>query len=52
MSYTYLATLLLATLGVENADNVATAIVTVGTALFVLYRRYKAGDLHWTGFRK
>lgn len=52
MSLTYLAVFFLTGLGVENADNTVNAVVTVGTAVFILFRRWQTGDLHWSGFRK
>lgn len=42
----------LAGFGVENADSTVNAVITVAVALFAAYRRWNAGDLHWTGFRK
>lgn len=51
-SLNYLAVFLLAGLGVENADSVVAAAVTIAGALIALYGRYRAGGLHWTGFRK
>ena len=52
MSLTYLAVFFLTGFGVENADSTANAIVTVIGALVTLFGRYRAGGLHWSGFRK
>lgn len=52
MSITYLAVILLAALGVENAEDVVEAAATVIVALIGLWGRYRLGDLNLFGFRK
>lgn len=52
MSITYIAAIFLTGFGVENADSVVEAGVTIVGALVVLWGRYRAGGLHWSGFRK
>lgn len=51
MSLTYLFTILLTALGLENAETVANSIMIVAAAIGVLYGRYRAGGLrpNWQG---
>jgi len=50
-SLTYLFAFLLAGLGVENSESVANAILIVATAIGVLFGRYRAGNISWTGVK-
>ena len=52
MSLTYIAVMFLAGFGVENADSLVSAVITLAVALVTLWGRYRAGGLHWTGLRK
>jgi hypothetical protein len=52
LSLTYLAIAALTALGVENADTVVEAFITIGVALLALYGRYRAGGLTAFGIRK
>lgn len=51
ISLTYVAVAVLTYLGVDNAQSVVDASVVVFVAVVALYGRYKAGGLHWTGWR-
>ena len=51
ISLTYFAVIVLAALGVENAEQVADAGVIIIVALVALYGRYRAGGLRWFGIR-
>ena len=42
---------LLALLGVDNADSVAAALITVVLAVGALYGRYRASGVTWFGSR-
>ena len=48
-SLTYIFTIVLAMLGLENAETVANSIIIVATAIGVLYGRYRAGGINWWG---
>ena len=50
-SLTYIFVALLAAIGVENADTVATAILTVVVAIGALYGRWRAGNVTFLGFK-
>lgn len=52
MSITYLAVFVLAGFGVENADTIVDAAITLIGAAVALWGRYRAGGLKWTGFRR
>ena len=51
-SITYIFTFVLLGFGVENADSVVNAVLTIAMAVGVLYGRYRAGSISWTGFKK
>ena len=50
-SLTYIATFILAGFGIENADTVVNAVLTIAMAVGVLYGRYRAGSISWSGFK-
>lgn len=50
-SLTYVAVLMLAFLGVENAEQVVEAILIIVSAAMALYGRYRAGGISAFGFR-
>ena len=50
-SITYILVALLAALGVDNADSVAAALITVVLAVGALYGRYRASGVTWFGTR-
>ena len=50
-SLTYILVALLAAIGVDNADSVATALITVVLAVGALYGRYRASGITWFGTR-
>lgn len=51
-SLTYVAVLMLAAMGVENAEAVVDAVLTIAVAVAALYGRHRAGQLTWFGWRK
>lgn len=52
MSITYIFVLLLTIMGVDNAEQVVEAVLIVALAIGALWGRWRAGGLHWSGFRK
>ena len=48
-SLTYILVALLAAIGVDNADSVAAALITVVLAAGALYGRYRAGGINLWG---
>ena len=52
ISITYLAVALLTILGVDNAESVVDAVVTLVVAGVALWGRYRAGGLNLFGLRK
>lgn len=50
-SLTYVAVLVLAAMGVENAEAVVDAILTIAVAVMALYGRYRAGGISVFGWR-
>ena len=48
-SLTYILVALLAAIGVDNADSVAAALITVVLAVGALYGRYRAGGINFWG---
>ena len=48
-SVTYILVALLAALGVDDADTVAAALITVVIAVGALYGRYRAGGINFWG---
>lgn len=52
ISITYLAIALLTYIGVDNAEEVTQAVITIAAALIGLYGRYRAGGLNVFGWRK
>ena len=48
-SVTYILVALLAALGVDDADSVAAALITVVLAVGALYGRYRAGGVNVWG---
>ena len=52
-SLTYIAVLVLAALGVDNAPEVAEAVTIVVLAVIALYGRYRANsEVTWYGLKK
>ena len=50
-SLTYILVALLAALGVDDADSVAAALITVVLAVGALWGRYRASGITWFGTR-
>jgi len=48
-SLTYILVALLAAIGVDDADSVAAALITVVLAVGALYGRYRAGGINFWG---
>ena len=48
-SITYILVALLAAIGVDNADSVAAALITVVLAVGALWGRYRAGGINFWG---
>ena len=51
ISLTYIAIAALTALGVENADQVIEAVITIVVAALALYGRYRAGGINIFGLR-
>jgi hypothetical protein len=51
-SITYIFVAILTYLGIENAQEVADAIIVLVVALGALYGRYRAGGVNIIGWRK
>ena len=48
-SLTYILVALLAALGVDNADTVAAAFITIALAVGAFYARWRAGGINFWG---
>lgn len=48
-SITYLFVILLAALGVDNAEEVVDALFVIAAAAGALYGRYRVGGISWWG---
>jgi hypothetical protein len=51
ISLTYCAVAALTYIGVDDAKNVVDASMVVFVALIGLYGRYRAGGIHWSGWK-